>query len=166
MYIKEVVAPMFGAKHRWRRLEFAKSRGGIHFQMFAICADKPPHILRCEMEGGGSRDIAGAFAKGRPLARRAAPCRFAWGRPSRNQRTGARRRLRADERHRLRWNALSRRCVIPTPPNSVRKFVLFPRMRRILHEAPHARREKRCVIRGRFSWIPEWGRKGGNPWPV
>ena len=62
MYIKEVLAPVFGVKHYWYRLEFAKSRGQIHFHMFAISADKQPHRLLHEMKGSGDQEKAGALA--------------------------------------------------------------------------------------------------------
>ena len=39
LYIKEVMIPLFGVKNYWRRFEFDKSIGQIHFHMFAICAD-------------------------------------------------------------------------------------------------------------------------------
>ena len=32
LYIKEVLAPVFGVNHFWRRYESAKSRGQIHFE--------------------------------------------------------------------------------------------------------------------------------------
>ena len=63
LYLKEVITPVFGVKHYWYRFEFAKSRGQIHFHLFAICADKQPHKLLHEMEGGESQDAADALAK-------------------------------------------------------------------------------------------------------
>ena len=36
LYIKEVLIPVFGVKNYWCRFEFDKSRGRIHFHMFAI----------------------------------------------------------------------------------------------------------------------------------
>ena len=63
LYIKEAPTPFFGLKDRWRRLEFAKSRGEIHFLTLAICEGKQSHSLLYDMEGGGSRDIAYAIAK-------------------------------------------------------------------------------------------------------
>ena len=63
LYLKEVLIPVFGAKHYWCRFEFAKSRGQIQFHLFAICADKQPHKLLREMEGGDSQEVADALVK-------------------------------------------------------------------------------------------------------
>ena len=54
-YIKEALVPVFGLEHFRYRYEFAKSRGRIHFHMFAITAGKQPHRILREMRGGGSR---------------------------------------------------------------------------------------------------------------
>ena len=53
---------MIGAHRRWCKFEFAKSRGGIHFRIFAICADRQPRRRLYEMEGEESIDIADALA--------------------------------------------------------------------------------------------------------
>ena len=53
LYIKEVPIPVFGVKHFGYRYEFAKSRGQIHFHMFAICAEKQPRMLLHEMRNVG-----------------------------------------------------------------------------------------------------------------
>ena len=63
LYLKEVVTPAFGVNHYWYRSEFDKSRRQIHFHLFAIFADKQPHKLLHDMEGGESQDVAGALAK-------------------------------------------------------------------------------------------------------
>ena len=54
LYIKYAPMPVFGAKRYWCRYEFAKSRGQIHFHMFAICGDKRPRRLLRELRGGGA----------------------------------------------------------------------------------------------------------------
>ena len=56
IYIKEVWIPVFGVKHYWYRFEFAKSRGRIHFHMFAINEDKQPHRLLHAMKNGGAQE--------------------------------------------------------------------------------------------------------------
>ena len=61
-YVSEVLVPVFGVKHYWYRYEFAKSRGQIHFRMFAITSDKQPHRLLHVMRGGGSLEEADALA--------------------------------------------------------------------------------------------------------
>ena len=61
-YLEEVPNPVFGVRHYWCRFEFAKSRGQIHFRLFAICADQQPRRHLHEVEGGESQEVAGALA--------------------------------------------------------------------------------------------------------
>ena len=63
IYSKAVSIPVFGAKHYWYRFEFAKSRGQIHFRMFAISAGNQPKRLPHAMKNGGAQEKAGALAK-------------------------------------------------------------------------------------------------------
>ena len=62
VYIKEVSIPVFAAKHYWRRFEFDKSRGQIHFHSFAISAGKQPRRLPHALKNGGAQEKAGALA--------------------------------------------------------------------------------------------------------
>ena len=62
IYIKEVSVPVFGVKRYWRRFEFAKSRGQIHFRMFAISAEKQPRRLLHEIKSSGDQEKADALA--------------------------------------------------------------------------------------------------------
>ena len=43
--------------------EFAKSRGQLHFYLFAIRADKQPRRILHEMEGGESQEVSDALAE-------------------------------------------------------------------------------------------------------
>ena len=63
IYLTAVLTPVFGVHHYWYRFEFAKSRGQIHFHLCAVCADKLPRRLLHKMEGGESKEVAGALAK-------------------------------------------------------------------------------------------------------
>ena len=62
IYIKEVSIPVFGVNHYWYRFEFAKSRGQIHFHMFAINEDKQPQRLLRAIKNGGAQEKADALA--------------------------------------------------------------------------------------------------------
>ena len=62
-HLKAALTPVFGVHHYWYMFEFDKSRWQIHFHLFSICADKHPHRLLREMEGGEYQEVADAPAK-------------------------------------------------------------------------------------------------------
>ena len=55
IYIKKVSTPVFGVKHYHYRFEFDKSRGLIHFHMFAVSADNQPRRLLRYMKTAAPR---------------------------------------------------------------------------------------------------------------
>ena len=61
LYINEALNRLFGSKQYWYMFEFAKSRGALHFQLFAICAAIQPHKLPREMGCGELQEDADAI---------------------------------------------------------------------------------------------------------
>ena len=60
--IKYALIPVCGVQHYLYRYEFDKSRGHIHFHMFAICGDKQPRMLLHELRRGGAQEAADSLA--------------------------------------------------------------------------------------------------------
>ena len=137
LYLKDVINTAFGSKRNLRMFEFAKSRGQIHFRLCSIRADKRPHKLLREMEGGESQEVADAIAK------------WAWG-PylsprcaleirQRRRKYPKRPRQKAygpQKKQQRRSDTIPGRRIVSPSPHRVCELILFALAGRILREAP------------------------------